>query len=331
MLKGLFIMNQEPFDLVYPNKVRQEIESLADIYSPPLSNHELQKDLSILHDTEVIFSGWGGPKLDEKLLAVAPHLKAFFYAAGSLKGIVTDATWDRDIIMTNAVKANAIPVAEFTLSQILFCLKNGWEYTRRIRNTKQFPNKPFNVPGAFKSTVGVISLSTVGRRLCELLKSFDINVVAYDPFVKEEEAKQLGVELCSLDEIFRQSDVVSLHTPLLEDTEGIIGKEHFYQMVPNASFINTARGAIVRELEMIEVLQERSDITAILDVTFPEPPNQDSPLYYLENVILTPHLAGSEGKECGRMGYYMLEEYKRYINGEKLQWQVKKEKYNSLA
>lgn len=331
MVKGLFIMNQEPFELVYPTEVRQEIERLADIYSPPMSNDELQKDLSILQNAEVIFSGWGGPKLDEKLLSEAPHLKAFFYAAGSLKGIATAATWNRDIIMTNAVKANAIPVAEFTLSQILFCLKNGWEYTRRVRRTRQFPNKPFNIPGAFKSTVGLISLSTIGRSVCELLKLFDIRVIAYDPFVKEEEAKQLGVELCSLDDIFTQSDVVSLHTPLLEETTGLIGKEHFLQMVPNASFINTARGAIVRESEMIEVLKQRPDITAVLDVTFPEPPDPDSPLYHLENVVLTPHLAGSEGKECGRMGYYMLEEFKRYLKGETLQWQVRKDKFDILA
>jgi len=331
VVKALFIMNHEPFEWVYPKEVRHEIERLSDMYLPPMSNDELQKDLSILQDVEVIFSGWGGPKLDQELLDAAPHLKAFFYAAGSLKGIATEATWNRDIILTNAVKANAIPVAEFTLSQILFCLKNGWEYTRVIRSTKQFPNKPFNIPGAFKSTVGIISLSTVGRMVCKLLKSFDIRVMAYDPFVKEEEAIQLGVERCSLDEIFSQSDVVSLHTPLLEKTKGMIGKEHFSQMRPNASFINTARGAIVRESEMIEVLFNRSDLTAVLDVTFPEPPTQDSPLHTLENVVLTPHLAGSEGKECGRMGHYMLEEFKRYLNGETLQWQVKKENFSILA
>ncbi|WP_186577261.1 hydroxyacid dehydrogenase [Aquibacillus kalidii] len=331
MVKGLYIMNQDTFDIVYPEQVRKGIEAISDIYRPPMTNQQIQQDISILKEVEVIFSGWGGPKLDQALLDAAPNLKAFFYAAGSLKNIVTEATWNRNLLMTNAVRANAIPVAEFTLSQILFCLKNGWAYTRSIRKTKQFPQKPFNIPGAFGSTVGIVSLSTVGRIVCELLKPFDINIIGYDPYISDEEAKQLGVELCSLEETFKRSDVVSLHAPLLKETEGMITKEHFSVMPPNSSFINTSRGAIVREPEMIEVLQDRPDITAVLDVTFPEPPSQDSPLYQLENVVLTPHLAGSEGDECGRMGYYMLEEFKRYLNGEPLQWQVKKELFNILA
>ncbi|MDC3416042.1 hydroxyacid dehydrogenase [Aquibacillus sp. 3ASR75-54] len=331
MIKGLFIMNKEPFDLVYPEEVRKEIESLADIYAKQMTTKVIQKDLSILEDVEVIFSGWGGPQLNRTLLDAAPNLKAFFYAAGSLKNIVTEESWNRDILITNAVKANAIPVAEFTLSQILFCLKNGWEFSRKFRNTRQYPTKPFDVPGAYKSTVGIISLSTVGRLVCELLKPFDIKVIAYDPFVKEEEANRLGVELCSLEEIFINANIVSLHTPLLDETNGMIGKEHFTKMLPNSSFINTARGAIVRESEMIGVLRSRSDITAILDVTFPEPPNQDSPLFSFENVILTPHLAGSEGKECGRMGFYMLEEFKRYLNGDSLKWLINKKDFSMLA
>ncbi|MDC3416773.1 hydroxyacid dehydrogenase [Aquibacillus salsiterrae] len=331
MVKGLYIMNQDPFELVYQEEVRKEIDSLVDIYALPLTNQQVLQDLSILEDVEVIFSGWGGPRLDEQFLNAAPNLKAFFYAAGSVKNIATDASWDRGITITNAVQANAVPVAEFTLSQILFCLKNGWCFTRDVRKTKQFPAKPFHVPGAFGSTVGVISLSTVGRLVCEMLKPFDINVVAYDPFVEKEDARNLGVELCSLDKIFQRANIVSLHAPLLEETKGMIGKEHLTQMLPNASFINTARGAIVRESELIEVLQERPDITAVLDVTFPEPPERGSALYILDNVVLTPHLAGSEGKECGRMGYYMLDELKRYLNGEPLQWEVSREKFEILA
>ncbi|UOQ46572.1 hydroxyacid dehydrogenase [Gracilibacillus caseinilyticus] len=331
MVKGLYIMNQDTFELVYPESVRREIGALADIYRSPMTSQQMKEDLSVLNEAEVIFSGWGGPRLDHSLIQAAPNLKAFFYAAGSLKNIATDASWEHEMIITNAVKANAVPVAEFTLSQILFCLKKGWAFTRRIRNTKQFPEKPFDIPGAFGSTVGIVSLSTVGRMVCELLKPFDIHVIGYDPYINEEEAKKLGVELCSLDELFRNADVVSLHTPLLEETKGMIRYEHFAQMPANSSFINTSRGAIVRESEMIEALKKRSDITAVLDVTFPEPPNQDSLLYQLENVVLTPHLAGSEGQECGRMGYYMLEEFKRYVNGESLRWQVKKEYFDILA
>ncbi|MBZ0295568.1 MAG: glycerate dehydrogenase, partial [Anaerolineae bacterium] len=106
---------------------------------------------------------------------------------------------------------------------------------------------------------------------------------------------------------------------------------HFHMMKPNATFINTARGAIVREDEMIEVLQQRPDITALLDVTYPEPPVAGSPLYTLPNVMLTPHIAGSMAEECHRMGYYMLEELERYVAGEPLRYQITREQFEHMA
>ncbi|GAB3056073.1 hydroxyacid dehydrogenase [Virgibacillus ainsalahensis] len=331
-MKGLFIMETSMFDMVYPEKVRKEIETLADIYAPPMRADEVMEDSSILKDVDVLFSSWGGPKIDQAFLDAAPHLKAVFYGAGTIKNIMTDAAWDRDIMITTANAANAIPVAEYTLSQILFLVKDGWRLALDVKRNKSYPKWPLTtIAGAYGSTVGIISLSTVGRKVIELLKPFDMNVLLYDPFVSEEEAKKWNVEQCALDEIFERSDVVSLHSPLLEATTGMIRGEHFEKMKPNASFLNTARGAIVNEPEMTEVLKRREDITAVLDVTNPEPPVEESPLYELPNVILTPHIAGSIRQECGRMGAYMLEEFKRYRKEEPLQWQVTKEKFDVMA
>ncbi|HLR35615.1 MAG TPA: hydroxyacid dehydrogenase [Tissierellales bacterium] len=332
MVKGLFILDKKVIDQVYPPNIKKEIEELADIIASPLSRDEVYENKEILKDVEVIFSSWGGPKLDADFLEAAPNLKALFYAAGSVKKIVTDASWKKGIKVMNANEANAVPVAEYTLSQILFSLKNGWQMVRKVRKTKTYPDWPHaNIKGAFGSTVGLISLSTVGRKVNELLKYFDINVLAYDPFVDEKEAKELNVELCSLEDIFKRSDVVSLHSPLLEETKGMIKGKHIASMKENRVFINTARGAIVKELEMINVLKERPDLTAILDVTYPEPPEKDSDLFLLDNVVLTPHIAGSEGEETGRMGAYMLEEFKRYLNGEELKWEVTKEAFKHMA
>ena len=102
-------------------------------------------------------------------------------------------------------------------------------------------------------------------------------------------------------------------------------------MRPNAVFINTARGAAVREKEMYEVLERRPDLWAILDVTDPEPPDPDSPLYRLPNVVLTPHIAGSLDGECARMGLYMTEELERFIAGEPLKWAVSEEQFHVMA
>ena len=125
-------------------------------------------------------------------------------------------------------------------------------------------------------------------------------------------------KLVSLEEIFARSEVVSLHTPLLEETRGMITGDHFRLMRENASFINTARGALVRENEMIQVLRERPDIFAVLDVTSPEPPEDDSPLWTLSNVFMTPHVSGSRGREGLRLGHFVVEELRRYLNGEPL-------------
>ena len=97
-------------------------------------------------------------------------------------------------------------------------------------------------------------------------------------------------------------------------------------MKPYSTFINTSRGAVIRENEMIEVLRQRPDLWAVLDVTYPEPPPPDSPLYTLPNVLLTPHIAGSMGEECRRQGRYMIEELERYLAGQPLSWAVTKEK-----
>jgi len=332
MLNGLFIMSDMFTDLVYPKELRNEIGNLANIYAKPLTRKEVQLDTSILQKAEIVFSGWGGPKMDKAFLEAAPHLKAMFYAAGTIKHIVTEDSWNRNITITTSADANAVPVAEYTLSQVLFTLKGGWQFVRDVQRRKEYPQKPFHhLPGAFNSTVGIISLSTVGRKVAKLLKPFNIRVLAYDPYADKKDEYELGVELTSLSSLFRQSDVVSLHAPLLPATKGMITGDHLSSMKEHASFINTARGAIVNENEMLAVLKERSDITAILDVTEPEPPAKDSLIYTLPNVVLTPHIAGSEGKECGRLGTYMLEEFKRYIKGEDLRWRVTKEQFDSRA
>lgn len=331
MKKGLYVLDKNAYELIYGAEERKDIENLVEIIAPVQDSNVVEENPEILKDVEIIFSGWGGPRIDEKFLTAAPNLEMVFYGAGSIKGIVTEAFWDRGVRITSAYAANGIPVAEFTLSQILFSLKRGWHFALSIKNQGQYPTKIEGIIGGYGSTVGIISLGMIGRYVCNLLKPFDLKVIAYDPYASQDLAKELGVELCSLDEIFQRSDVVSLHTPWLPETEGMITGQHFRLMKKYATFINTARGAVVREDEMIEVLKERPDLQAVLDVTWPEPPEPGSPLYTLPNVIITPHIAGSLGKECNRMGRYMVEELERYLKGDKLQWEITRDKASILA
>ncbi len=328
--RGLFVLLQERYDRVYGGGPGEEIAGLVDLVAELQEPDALRNDLRPLKNVELLFTSWGAPRADEPLLAAAPNLKIIFYGAGSVRSVVTEAMWDRGVRVVSAWAANGVPVAEYALSQILFCLRCGWQSAAMTRNSRTF-SAVSSPPCAFGSTVGIISLGMIGRLVCEHLKRFDVDVIAYDPCISGQEAEEIGVELCGLGDVFRRADVVSVHTPWLKETEGMITGEHFASMKPNASFINTSRGAVVREAEMIEVLRSRPDLHVVLDVTHPEPPEEGSALYDLPNVTLTPHIAGSLGPECRRMGWYMVDELRRYLSGEPFRWEITREKAAIMA
>lgn len=332
MTKGLIILEPHPFELIYGERLLTEISHRVRLLSErPLTKAEVAADPSCLAEVEVIFSGWGAPVMDEAFLAAAPKLRAVFYGAGSIRGFATDAFWMRGIEVTSAYAMNAVPVSEYTLAAILFSLKNAWRYVLGTKREGKAIERA-TCAGAYGSKVGLISLGMIGRLVRERLRPFDVEVLAYDPFVTREQAAALGVEMVSLEEVFKQCDVVSLHTPWLKETERMITGAHFRSMKKGATFINTARGAVVCEDELIEVMTERADLTALLDVTYPdEPPVPGSPLYSLPNVVLTPHIAGSMDLECRRMGQLMIEEFDRWSRGDGLKWGLTKEKAATLA
>ena len=328
-LKGLFVLPEDNLSKLFGQGAAEAIEELVELVAPRQDRESVVASCPRLADIDVLFTGWGAPTLDEAFLTAAPNLKAVFYGAGSIRGIVTDAMWDRGVRICSAWRGNAVPVAEFTVSQIQLALKQVWHFARGIRGNKSW-NHWLPITGAFGSTVGLISLGEIGRRVAEMLKAYDVKVIAYDPFVSAEDAAELGVTLVSLEEAFT-ADVVSLHAPNLPETKGLIRGEHLAAMREYGTFINTARGAIVCEDEMIAVLQKRPDLMAVLDVTFPEPPVDDSPLFELENVVLTPHIAGSMGPECARMGWMMVDELKRYLSDEPLQHEVTRQRFQTMA
>ena len=321
-LKALFVLDEPAFDLAYGPEEQQRIAEIVDLAAPPMTREVLKNHLDTLRDVEILMSGWDAPLMDDAMLHAAPQLKAVFYAAGAVSGWMTQGVWDRGIIVCSAYGANAIPVAEYTLATTLFSLKHGWALVRRTRDERNNVAPSNGAPGCHGSTVGIVSLGVSGRAFRNLLRPFDLRVLAYDPYLTESEEALLDVQSVSLVDLFSRSDVISLNAPLLTETAGMITGEHLAAMKPGATFINTARGRIVRQDEMIEVARSRPDLQFVLDVTEPEPLPADSPLFTLENVILTPHIAGSIGPECRRMGRYMVEELRRYVAGEPLQWVV---------
>jgi len=329
MKKALLISDR--INDVYAPDTQRQIAEQVDVYAPPLDAQAVAADHTVLSGLQVLMTTWNGPVLDEAFMRAAPELEAVFFAAGSVRPIVTDAFWERGAVICSAWEANAIPVAEFTLSQILFGLKQGLQTAIHYRTQRKRSYLHQQIQGAFGGKVGIISLGMIGRRVIDHLKHFDIQVLAYDPYVGEAEAERLGVDLVSLDELFQSCQVVSLHAPWLEATEDMIRGRHFGLMQPNATFINTARGAVVHEVEMIEALTRRPDLCAMLDVTRAEPLEQDSPLWEMPNVLLTPHVAGSVGQECFRMGHFMFEELQRHLSSQPLKWRLTQQQVASMA
>ena len=331
MKKAIFYCYQHAWDEIYRGPVAEAFRQRVGISDTLLMRENWRQHLEVLHAAEILVSSWGGPVLDEEFLTAAPNVKLCLYGAGSIKDMLSDAAWERGIRITSAAEANAIPVAEFVLSQVIFSLKRGWEYMRLAKENipVHWLNKP--VRGMYGSKVGILALGRIGRKICELLKAFDTEVLVYSIEPSADLEKELGIRFVSLEEVFRTSDVISIHLPSNPETQAMIGKELLSLMKPKSTLINTARGAVVNQLELIEFLRERPDVFACIDVTDPEPPEPDSPLRELPNVVLTPHLAGTMGLESPRLGWYMLEELDRYLAGQPLQWEITRELAATLA
>lgn len=306
-------LNQDPRQIarVFGEGRRERAESLLPTRPGVVRREDLVALAPELRAVEVAFSTWGMPTLTADDLAHLPRLRAVLYAAGSVKGFAPPLL-ERGIQVSSAWRANALPVAETTVAHIILALKQTLQQARAVRAARGYGGPRPPVTGTYGSTVGLVSLGAIGRRVIELLKPYDLRIIAHDPYAKPVE----GVELVSLDEVFRRADVVSLHAPWIPATVGMITGDLLRLMKPDATFINTARGAIVREAEMCAVLAERPDLQAVIDVTWPEPAPADSPLHQLPNVLLTPHIAGSLGNEVLRMADWMIGECELLLRGE---------------
>ncbi|MDD5263141.1 MAG: hydroxyacid dehydrogenase [Methylacidiphilales bacterium] len=317
-------------DLAYPGDLRTRLSRSIKLVEPELDLENWLEHPDITEQIEILFATWNMAVMDEKFLARFPKLRAVFYAAGSVKGWATEEAFDRGIRISSAWAANAIPVAEYTLAVILLSLKRFWHHANDCRMRHVWRHQS-DVPGVYSSVIGLISLGAVARTVAWKLADHEVEVIAYDPFVSPAQAKKLGVKLLPLEEVFRRADVISLHTPWLPETENLVNERLLRLMKPASTLINTARGAVICEPDLCRVLAERSDITAILDVTQREPLRPDSPLWTLENVILTPHIAGSMGNEITRMGHWMAGEGLRYTKGKPLQHEVTRPMLGRMA
>lgn len=316
---------------VYGKGRRERLAELTDLSAAVITTDWLAHKSEELASLQVIFSTWGMPVLTAEDLDRLSSLEAVFYAAGSVKGWAP-ALLDRGVVVVSGWAANAVPVAEFSLAQILLSCKGYFRNTRDCGSaTSRIEGKPFRGQGVFGETVGVIGVGMVGRALCQLLRPFELQVIVCDPYLGKEEAVELGVERVSMEEVFERSYVIGNHLPNLPSLRGVLNGALFSRMRKNATFINTGRGAQVEEADLIQTLRDRPDLTALLDVTFPEPPEADSELYRLPNVQLSSHIAGSMNDEVVRMADFMIGEFIAWEAGKPLRYRITRELLERMA
>lgn len=314
---ALYAMEEGLPERIFSPEARARLEGAVDLTGPFLNARSLANG-SIRDDqlarTELIIGGWGFPALDAMLLERLPNLRAVVYTAGSVKEFWSDDLLTRDIAITSAADVNALPVAEYTLGAILWSGKRAFEIARAYRGTRRY--RPFESPpkrwGNYPLRVGIVGASRIGRRVIELLTPFDVEVRLYDPTLT---GSLPGTQLVGLDELLRNSDVVSLHAPSVPQTHGMIDARALSLMPDGATLINTARGSLVVTEALLAELTARR-LHAVIDVTDPDPLPIDSPLFEAPNLVLTPHIAGSQGNELHRLGDAAVAEVERYVTGE---------------
>lgn len=319
-MRVVVAMGEDDAARMFTPAVLRELHADVQILDPmPLTSFDSPEGRRAMADAEVLISGWGCPMVDDAVLDAAPSLRAIVHAGGSVKHHLAETVWQRGIVVSSATVANATPVAEYTVAMIVLANKRVFDLARRLLDTRvlERAEEVFPSIGNYGRRVGIVGASRIGRKVIELLRPYELEVVVHDPYLLAEEAALLGVAELELDELVATSDIISLHAPALPETRHLLDARLIAAMRTGATLINTARGSLVDH----DALRERlrgGGIFAILDVTEPWIPPSDDVLYDLPNVLLTPHIAGSLGSELQRLASAVVQEVNRLALGEQL-------------
>lgn len=333
-MNAIFLCNH-PQDIkrVYAPVTMAVLKEKAGLKDTVYTVADLQAQPREFADVQYVFSTWGMPEMtEEQIKTLLPSLKAVFYAAGSVQFFARPFL-NCGVKVFSAWAANAVPVAEYTVAQILLANKGYYATAALMSSGKTDAAYALRAkyPGNFGEKVGIIGAGMIGKLVIQMLKAYHLQVLVFDPFLSDEKAEELGVLKCDLATLFEECQVVSNHLANNAETKKMLHYDLFKTMRPYATFLNTGRGAQVVEADLATVLSERPDLTAILDVTEPEPPLPDNPFFTLPNCLLTPHIAGSSGDEVCRMADFMCEEFMRLINGDACRYEVTNEMLKTMA
>lgn len=332
MLRCACLIPPQLFTQLFDSRTLAKLEETCQIIRP-LEGDRITEDeaAGLLQDADIVITGWGSPNLGEKLLGQAPGLKLIAHAAGSVKGIVSDAVWDRGVRLVSSAAANAEEVAIFTTGLMSLGRKNAFRICQEFREGKDYQFHSGRPHDLYRCRIGLVGAGHIGRRVARLIEGWEAEVRFYDPFMSPQDAEALGASLePDLDSLIRWAEILSLHAPNLPETRHMLGAKNIPLMPDGAVLINTARGALIDEGALINELKT-GRIYACLDVTSPEPPAPDSPLRTLPNVFLTPHIAGCMQEGIARMGALAVQEIGLFLAGEPLSQEITREMLARVA
>jgi len=251
-------------------------------------------------------------KVVAEIIEAADNLKVIGRAGVGVDNIDLAAAGKKGIIVMNAPEGNMITTAEHTMALLLSMSRNIPQASFALKNRKWAP-KEFMGVELFEKTLGVVGLGRIGSNVAERARAFQMKILAFDPYVSQERAEILGVELVEMKDLLARSDFLSLHTPGLADGKPLLGKEQFEQMKPGIRIVNCARGSLIDDSALIEAIQSKKVAGAALDVYHQEPLDLDSPLLQVPEIICTPHLGASTGEAQVKVATSMCDQIIDYL------------------
>lgn len=281
-----------------------------------------------------VITCWGTPRITCQMARQAKELKVIVHAAGSLRPVIDKEVLDLGLQVTSQAGAIARAVAEFTIGSILMGLRLTWQADRNLQASRQWHSSGPPVDLCWEvagRTIGVISLSRVGWLVARKLTALEAKVIAYDPYADDQAFLSSGArKVKSLEALFDQSSVVTMHAPVTSETEHMVGASLLCLLPGGALIVNTARGVLFDQKALEDELVT-GRLRAAIDVTDPEPPPADSRLYGLPNVLVTPHMAGLSVEARQRQGFQAVEDIRKALDGQTLAYAVRPDQWDILA
>lgn len=259
-------------------------------------------------------------KITREVLDATSHLQVVGRAGVGVDNIDVAAATEHGVVVVNAPTGNTTSAAEHAIALMMSMARRIPQANASLKSGKWERSKLTGMEVRDK-TLGIVGLGQVGSEVARRARGLEMRVIAFDPFVPEERARMLGADLVSMDELLKQSDVVTVHTTLTEGTKKLIGAEEMAKMKPTARIINTARGGIVDEDALVEAITNGKLAGAAIDV-FSQEPITEHPLFGLDGVVVTPHLGASTAEAQERVAVDVAHQIVAVLNGEPARWAV---------